>query len=55
MSVIVQVTTIKLTDQNVYGGISAAESALKVVVIRSITNIHMKNTVGVKIAETIEP
>ena len=31
------------------------KSVLKLVVIGSITNIHMKNTVGVKIVKTIEP
>ena len=39
----------------VFKALLHCKSALKSVVIGSITNIHMKNSVGVKIVIMIEP
>ena len=55
MSIIVQVTTIKFIVQKCIVVSLLRKSALKVVVIGSITDIHKKNSVGVKIVKTIEP
>ena len=39
----------------VFKALLQRKSALKLVVIGSIANIHMKNSVGVKMIKTIEP
>ena len=52
--VIVKVTTIKFIFQKCRVVSLLRKSALKFVVIGTITNIHMKNTVGFKIVKTIK-
>ena len=51
MSVIVQVTTITFIVQKCIVVSLLRKSVLKLVVIGSITNIHTKNSVGVKIVK----
>ena len=55
MSVIVQVTTTIFTLQKCIVVSLLRKSALKLVVIGSIANIHIKTIVGVKIVKRIEP
>ena len=55
MSVIVQVTTITFIVQKCIVVSLLHKSALKLVVIGSLPNIHMKNSVGIKIVKMIEP
>ena len=50
-----QVTIIKFIVQKCIVVSLLRKSAFKLVVIGLITNIHMKNSVGVKIVKTIEP
>ena len=54
MLVIVQVTTIKFIVQKCIVVSVLRKSALKFVAIRSITNTHMKKSVGVKIVKMIQ-
>ena len=54
MSVIVQAITTKFIVQKFIAVSLLRKSALKLVVLGSITNIHMKNR-AVKIVKTIEP
>ena len=44
----------QILNQLSKSGVYAAQECLEVV-IRSITNIHMTKTVGIKIVKTIEP
>ena len=55
MSVIVQVTTTIFTLQKCIVVSLLRKSALKLVVIGSIANLHIKTIVGVKIVKRIEP
>ena len=54
MSVVVQAITTKFIVQKFIAVSLLRKSALKLVVLGSITNIHMKNR-AVKIVKTIEP